>query len=330
MAHARIFVVTDGRAGMENQALGLAEALARCEPFDIEVHRISLQDPWRWLPGRFWGNPFDKVLTPLPLDPTPDIWIGCGRVTLPFAKAMRRMGSFVVQLQNPREPLDHFDLVVPPHHDRVHGENVLSMRGSPNRLTEEKLRTDAARLLPFISGLSTPRLAVMIGGDSKAYRFSEARQKELLDRLVRLKNQKNGLLITSSRRTPATFISKLREQFADEQVFQWHGDHDLKPGFNPYFGMLGLADHILVTEESTNMVTEAAFTGKPVHLIGLDGGKAKFVRFHKALQEAGITRSLTIPLANWTYTPLRETDRIARQILKRWHSQMHDQPTKKA
>src|SRR3546814_3642619 len=34
---------------------------------------------------------------------------------------------------------------------------------------------------------------------------------------------------------------------------------------NPNFGILGLADHVIVTGDSVNMVSEAASTGKPVH-----------------------------------------------------------------
>ncbi len=322
-----IHIVSDGRAGMENQARGLAEALCRLQDFDTRLERIDIKDPWRNLPGFLWGDPMKRLVTPLDLSPLPDIWIACGRLTLPFAGPMRTRGSFVVQLQDPRKALHNFDVVVPPEHDNLQGQNVLPMRGSPNRLTEELLREDASRLLPFIGGLPSPRIAVMLGGDSRAYKMSEARQQAILENLTSLRDGGAGLLITSSRRTPASFVSRLREVLSGPNIFQWHGDNDLKPGFNPYFGLLGLADHILVTEESTNMVTEAAFTGKPVHLIALDGGNDKFRRFHESLQQAGISRPLALPLQSWTYAPLRETDRIAEEILVRWRSHLQDRRT---
>ena len=68
-------------------------------------------------------------------------------------------------------------------------------------------------------------------------------------------------------------------------AFIWDGSGD-----NPYFGMLGLADAIIVTADSVTMVSEAAATGKPVHVVALEGGSAKFARFHRAMAEAGITR----------------------------------------
>ena len=65
----------------------------------------------------------------------------------------------------------------------------------------------------------------------------------------------------------------------------WDGTGD-----NPYFAYLALADAVLVTADSVSMISEAAATGKPVHVLDLDGGSAKFSRFHQLMQHAGITR----------------------------------------
>ena len=61
-------------------------------------------------------------------------------------------------------------------------------------------------------------------------------------------------------------------------------------GDNPYYAYLAVADALLVTADSVSMVSEAAATGKPVHIIDLGGGDAKFARFHETMREAGITR----------------------------------------
>jgi uncharacterized protein len=78
------------------------------------------------------------------------------------------------------------------------------------------------------------------------------------------------------------------------------------------------ADHILVTEDSVNMATEAAGTGRPVHLLGMDRLRPsqKFDIFHKNLRMHGIARPFAGKLDSWTYIPLDETARAARHVLK--------------
>jgi len=80
-------------------------------------------------------------------------------------------------------------------------------------------------------------------------------------------------------------------------------------GANPYYGYLAHADALFVTADSVSMVSEAAATGKPVHILPLAGGDAKFARFHEAMQVRGITRPFRARLENWTYEPLDDTAR---------------------
>ncbi len=56
-----------------------------------------------------------------------------------------------------------------------------------------------------------------------------------------------------------------------------------------------------MTADSVSMISEAAATGKPVHILDLDGGSAKFARFHAAMQDAGITRPFTGRIEVWSY-----------------------------
>ena len=78
--------------------------------------------------------------------------------------------------------------------------------------------------------------------------------------------------------------------------------------------MLALADYLLVTCDSVNMVSEAATTGKPVQVIALPGGSAKFNRFHQALQDDGITRPFKGALEQWSYTPLNDMELVAARV----------------
>jgi hypothetical protein len=76
----------------------------------------------------------------------------------------------------------------------------------------------------------------------------------------------------------------------------------------------------VVTTDSVNMVSEACRTGKPVHVIDLDGGSAKFDSFHRQFRDAGFTRPFTGKADQWSYVPLDETGRAAAEIHKRFNA----------
>jgi mitochondrial fission protein ELM1 len=88
----------------------------------------------------------------------------------------------------------------------------------------------------------------------------------------------------------------LRDSLKGLPAVVWDGCGD-----NPYFAFLALADAFLVTADSVSMISEAAATGKPVHILDLQGGNAKFARFHAAMRAAGITRPFAGRLESWWY-----------------------------
>jgi mitochondrial fission protein ELM1 len=309
------WVISGGRAGLENQCLGLAEALARRRPVAITMRRVALRWPWQWMTEAMLAalKPGPRVLGGDALAPPwPDLVIAGGRAGVAAALAVKRLSggaTRIVAVQHPRIDPRHFDLVIPPEHDGLRGDNVLPILGAPNRVTREKIEEAGRAFEPQIAHLPRPRVAVLIGGDSKAYRLTPARARRIADELRALAEGGAGLMVTPSRRTGAANIATLRAALADTGCFFWDGE-----GENPYFGMLGCADHVLATEESTNLITDAAATGKPVHLIALEGGNKKFRLFHEILAARGIARPFTGSLEEWTYTPLDETARAAARV----------------
>ena len=309
------WVVTDGKVGMEIQAIGLAEALG-IEPV---VKRIAPALPWRWLPpSPLWASlsaagPGGDRLDP----PFPDILIASGRQSAGPAIAMRKASggkTFTVQIQDPKVDPRHFDLMIVPEHDSVRGENVFTTFGSLNRVTRVRLDAEAAKFAPQLAHLPRPLVTVSVGGSNDRYRLDAAAIDALCDRLLALVRERGvGLSVTPSRRTGAENERRLRDRLAGAPAVVWDGT-----GENPYFGYLGLADHLVVTCDSVNMVSEACATGKPVHVVMLEGsGSAKFTRFHDAMREAGYTRPFTGALEDWTYTPLDETARAAAEVTRR-------------
>ena len=129
------WVVTDGKAGMESQCVGLAEALG----LNPIVKRVSLRAPWRQLTPyvRFGGRAqFAPASDPL-APPWPDLFIATGRQSVAASVLVRKLSggrTKTVQLQNPVIAPSHFDLVVVPrdHHQiemRRRNHGILKLHG---------------------------------------------------------------------------------------------------------------------------------------------------------------------------------------------------------
>ncbi len=312
----RVWAVSDGRAGIENQALGLAEAVSRRVDARIEVKRVRLRTPYSWFPSGFVPAPRHALTDESDAikPPWPDLWIGCGRAAAPLSMGVRdwsRRRTLVVQLQDPRVNPREFDLVVPPTHDELYGPNVLATIGSCHRVTPQKIE-EALRAFPTpLDELPSPRIVVLIGGKSKRNDIGAKRAQEIAEVLARVQASSGGSLIaTLSRRTGDAARLQFRARLAPHCALFYEGE-----GPNPYFAALGAADHIVVTADSVNMAAEAASTSKPLHILPVDGDTKRFAAFHDALRDKGIARPFKPPLQSWTYQPLAETDRIAGAVL---------------
>jgi mitochondrial fission protein ELM1 len=315
-----VWIVTDGRAGIEAQALGLAEAIARRAPISLTTKRVRLRTPWRWLPAGMVPAPRQAMaLDSDPIEPPwPDIFIGCGRASIPFALGVRDWSNgrtFVVQLQDPRMNPREFDVVIPPMHDGLEGQNVLPIVGACNRITQERMERAVSEYKSVnLEELPSPRFAILIGGKSKRQDISAARARAISDSLAAVQRETGGsLMATLSRRTSHAARLQFRTWLAPHCAVFYEDE-----GANPYPAMLGVADHIFVTADSVNMATEASATGKPVHILAVDGQLGKLARFHQSLARRGCARPFNGKLETWSYPPLLETDRAAAAVLTAW------------
>lgn len=314
MTRPRCWTLTDGGLGMLNQAVGLAEAMG----FQPEEKTVRARAPWKHLAPQLWlwplaaADPDGDSLVP----PWPELLISCGSRAVAPAIAIRRQGggrTRTVHIQNPTVRPSRFDLVVAPAHDRIAGDNVVVTLGAVGRVNRARLAAAAEAFAPRLAHLPRPLIAVLIGGNNACYRLTGARTAALADRLARLVEVDGaGLAITPSRRTGAENLAIVKAKLERPGVEIWDG-----AGENPYFGYLALADHVVVTCDSVNMVTEACVTGKPVHVVELDGGSGKFRRFHENMRVAGMTRPFTGDLDTWNYPAFDETARAAAEALRR-------------
>lgn len=314
----RVWVLHDGKIGMANQVIGLAEALN----WPFVEKRLAIRPPWKFLTPGLWCFPM-KALDPSGdglSPPWPDVLIACGRNTVALSRAIKRASGgkvFWVQVQDPRFARNEVDLVVAPAHDPAPGANVFRSLGAVHRVTQGKLAEAGKRFAALFALVPRPLVTVLIGGDNAVYRLSEARFAALCDQLAGLARQGFGLAITPSRRTAGERIALLHEKLKGFPAYIWDGSGD-----NPYFAMLGVADAIIVTADSVSMVSEAAATGKPVYIAELEGGSAKFARFHEAMRDAGITRPFAGTIETWRYAPPDDTAHAADEIRRRFRAKV--------
>lgn len=306
------WVMTEGIAGTENQCLGVAHAMG----VSPVVKRIKLRAPWKQLsPWLRFGHGLALAADSDRLDPPyPDVLIASGRKAIGLARYIKKHSggkTYVAIIQDPRINPAAFDLVAVPQHDPTRGPNVVVTRTALHRVTADTLASEAAKFSGQFDHLPPTRVAVLIGGNTKRQRMTAAITQRLCDQLTALAAQPDvALLITASRRTGAENEAILRNRLQGQNIVFWDGQ-----GANPYFAFLANATHILVTQDSVSMTSEALSTGKPVMTIPLDGSTRRHTLFHSLLQEQGFTRQFDGTLQTWSYPPLNDTLGIAHKIL---------------
>ena len=298
---------------MEAQGIAVAEAVGL--PFSLK--RVRVTGPMQLIPARLQiyvppARLLRGVASNEPLqEPWPRLIISIGRRSVPIALAIKRLsGAFALHIQNPKVPPALFDLIAAPVHDNFFAPNVITTFGAVHSVTGSRLTEEGKRFAKLVEPLPHPRVAVLVGGDSQAFGFPPEAASQFGASLAKLaRDAGGGLLVTPSRRTRPESLAALEAAIKDVPHIVWDGTGD-----NPYFGFLALADSIVVTEDSVNMVTEAAGTGKPVYVQRLPGRSNRLSRFHRLMQERGATRPFEGKLESWSYAPINDTEMVAAAI----------------
>lgn len=301
-----VWVITEGLAGTENQCLGIAEALG----ITPVIKRVTLRQPWKLL-SPYLGFECAATFTEPLTSPWPDILIASGRKSIAASRYIKRKSegeTFTVQVQDPRINPRHFDMVAVPQHDPTRGKTVFVSVATPNRITAKRLTQAKPDFAPLFENLPSPRIAVLIGGSTKRHQFTIEETKNLISKLNHLK----GLMITTSRRTGEENTTLIKSSLSAPQNYFYDG---LSP--NPYMGMLAWADVILVTADSTSMVSEAATTGKPVYVLPMDGLTKRQNQLIENLKTYGAVREFKDSFESWSYPPLCDSSKIAAEILRK-------------
>jgi uncharacterized protein len=303
------WVLSEGLVGLQAQALGLAEA-ADLRP---ELRVLEPRPPWLWVPAATWPAPLAAVRPRALSPPWPDLVIGCGGVAAAVGAGLRRRGRRVVQVQHPRMDPQKFDLVVVNRHDELTGPNVLVTRTALHRVTPQKLVEAAKVWGPLLAHLPRPLVAVLVGGTNGRFRLDEPVALALAAQLAAMARRDGvGLAVTPSRRTGPEVTQILTGALVPLGAWIWDG-----AGENPYFGLLALADAIVVTMDSVSMVSEAVATHAPVMLARLPGRSRRIGLFADGLIQEGRVRPFAGRLETWPVLPVNDTQEAAAEMRRR-------------
>ncbi|MFC4526033.1 mitochondrial fission ELM1 family protein [Dyella halodurans] len=319
------WVITDSASGNQRQALALANLLG------MPVRHLQLEPraPWSWLAPRL-GLGASIALSDTQrrqfAPPWPTVAIGCGRISALYTRLLRPLSQghcYTVQILDPRMDASHWDTVIAPQHDGLAGPNVLRPLGSLNPVDDGWLE-DGREANPAFVDLPRPRVGVLLGGPRKGIALDAGYVEELMAKLLARQRVEGGsLLVLASRRTPSALGEVMRDRLASVPGLTWTGPDD---GGNPYPGVLGWADRLVVTPDSVNMLSEACAVGCAVHTLVRSPLPAKIERFHRALRAAGRLHGLD-DVAAPPPQPLRETGAIAATLCQRIAAHQLPSPT---
>jgi mitochondrial fission protein ELM1 len=292
--------------GMISQVEGMAKALNT--EFNHKIVRLSF--PWNFVPPKFTliSDVILKDKIYLTENETLDLIISCGRKSVIPSILLKKKNPkiFTIHIQDPKVSLKNFDIIIAPEHDNLTGENVFNSKGAIHYITESEIN----RAKPYLTNKikSQKIVSLILGGPNKHYSFDE-------DQLVKIFNEIRSnfiskgyeIIVIPSIRTPKTIIDLAIKEFGTEGYVANSVDK------HAYLSAFALATNIVVTCDSTSMISEAATSGKPIYVAHMKPKRDnyRFKKFFKLFKEIGIIRDLGEKVENWTYDKLNEAERLA-------------------
>ena len=314
MTKLKGILLTQGMHGMISQVEGLAKALE----IDFTHHTVELNNFWKMVPPKI--TPISQSVYKKIDHENFDIIISCGRKSVIPSIHLKNSSNkkiFNIHIQDPKVDLKHFDFIVAPEHDAMKGQNVISTRGAIHYLTENEINENKDYLNSFIKKDERKIWTLIMGGPTKYYDYSSKNINNIFKKINELSKIHNfQLVVIPSMRTPINIIHYAKEYFGEDHTVIM--DVDKKA----YLSALAIAQNIIVTCDSSSMISEAALTGKPIYIASILPKKKdkRFQRFRNLFRELNITRNLGEEIKDWNYQKLDETNRVANIIKQKINS----------
>jgi len=310
MTKLKGLILTEGMHGMISQAEGLAKAL----DLNFFHEKIELNNFWKLMPSKF--TPVKRFIFKNSIKENFDVIISCGRKSvIPsiFFKQNSQKKIFNIHIQDPKVSLKNFDFVVAPEHDDLEGENVISTKGALHYLNMKEIDENRGYLEDKINK-NKDIITLILGGPTKYYKYTKENIQKIYSKLNNNINKKNlQLVVIPSMRTPSETIKLAKEYFGSDHLIIDNVDK------KAYLSVLSLAKFIVVTCDSSSMISEAALTGKPIYVAQIPSSKNdyRFKKFRDLFKELNIIKELNDNLETWNYERLDETNRVAQEIKKK-------------
>ncbi len=309
MTKLKGILLTEGMHGMISQVEGLAKAL------DLEfIHeKIELSKFWKMIPPKL--TPVQDFVFKNKIDKKFNIVISCGRKSvIPSICLKKKYKNKIVNIhiQDPKVSLNNFDFIVAPDHDGLKGENVISSKGAIHYLREDELNENVNYLKPQI--IKKKVVSFIIGGPNKYYNYDKKIINEIFSKIkTNFIDKDFQLILIPSMRTPKDIVQLAKDYFDKNQIIIDEVDK------KAYLSSLKLAEYIVVTCDSTSMISEAAMTGKPIYVAQMPPTKKndRFNKFFELFKSLKIIKELDNKIESWSYDKLNETDKISKHIKDR-------------
>ena len=307
MEKLKALLLTEGKHGMISQVEGLAKAL----DLDFIHEKIELNNFWKLLPPKI--TPAKNFVFKNKIDQDFNVLISCGRKSVipsVYLKNKYKDKIINIHIQDPKVSLNNFDFIVVPEHDGLIGKNVLTSKGAIHYLTNDELEQNESYLKSRVDN-QKKIVSLIIGGPNKYYSYDDKIIDKVFEKIENNFIKKNyQAIIIPSMRTPKNIIQKAQNYFDKNQIVILDIDK------NAYLSSLKLADHIVITCDSTSMISEAAITGKPIYVVQMPAIKnnQRFKDFFNLFESLNIIKNLETSIESWDYKKLDETNRISSYI----------------
>lgn len=263
--------------------------------------------PWGPIDPKDHPDKSGSPLTP----PFPDIAIASGRRAVPYLRKLKALSpqTLTLFLKDPRTDNNGADLVWLPSHDQRRGKNVLPTLTGPHFLSKQALTKARQEGPQAIHHLPAPRLALVLGGDTQSHPFGKKAANRLARFLEKNVPSHMSVMVTPSRRTPDHLLKAVARGLRTHQHWIWDETKD-----NPYRSILALADAIIVTADSHNMVSEALATAVPVYIFEPDSYPNKLKTTIQQLIKHPFVHLLPCPLETGQRVPIDSTELIVEEV----------------
>ena len=293
---------------MISQVEGLAKALN----INFTHRKVELKSFWNFIPPSL--TPRSNISFKEFEVPDFDLIISCGRKSvIPsiYLKQNSRKQIYNIHIQDPKINFKLFDFIIAPEHDEISGSNVISTKGAIHYLNKSEIVSNSEYLKSLIKTDKRKIFSLILGGPTKYYEYSKENIEKIFNKLSNLIQKEDfQLVVIPSMRTPKNTIQFAKEFFGENHTVIEQVDK------KAYLSALALSEFIVVTCDSSSMISEAALTGKPIYVANILPKRKdkRFQKFRKLFKDLNIIKNLDDNHENWSYEILDETNRVAKII----------------